>query len=191
MHLRMKTIVAADIHGVTAELKSSLAFLGPDTVFLSPWDGDGCPYASEEEAVETFLARRGVEEYALNIAEEAGRSPVLLIGFSVGATSAWLFSASEACHPRSHAVLYYGSRIRDHAVLAPKCPAALIFAEHERSFKPAELAGKIVAGNASISIVSGAAHGFMNPRSANYSRGHAAHQFNELARLKQALRFTC
>ena len=46
----MRIFIAADILGLSPALRQCFAPLGDDLVFLSPWDGEGCPYASEAEA---------------------------------------------------------------------------------------------------------------------------------------------
>ena len=108
----MKIVVASDIHGINASLRSLLAVLG-DPVILSPWPEDGCPFASEEDAVHAFHAKNGLRSYAQKIADVVEDQPAFLIGFSVGATSLWRYIASQRCHVQSRAFLYYGSRIRD------------------------------------------------------------------------------
>lgn len=53
---------------------------------------------------------------------------VYVIGYSVGATLAWLCCENSNCRG---IVAYYGSRIRDYLYLQPKCPVLLIFAEKD------------------------------------------------------------
>ena len=182
----MKVVVASDIHGVTDELKAALSFLGSDTLFLSPWATDACPYQSEHEAVREFLAASGIEEYSAKIATAMGKSRTLLVGFSVGATGSWIAAANASCHTESQAVLYYGSRIRDHQSLQPKFDVSLVFAEHEHSFKPDELAVALRQAKVKQTVVRGASHGFMNPRSSNYAPQHACNQLELLEKLCNA-----
>lgn len=164
----MKIIIATDIHGIHPQLRAMFQDLGNEVHFLSPWPGEGSPYANEQEAVAAFQADHGMEKYQQTIAQAADDLPSLLIGFSVGATALWRYIASKLCHPHSHAHLYYGSRIRDHQTSIPCCPTQVIFAEHEASFQPADIIANITHPHVACSIIARTHHGFMNPRSPNF-----------------------
>lgn len=165
----MKTIVAADIHGITPELKVLFVPLGPDVLFASPW-GDGMrPCSSEAEAVAHFLTQQGLQTYASRLAQMVGEEPTFFVGLSVGASSVWLHAATAACHAQSEAVLYYGSRIRDWAHLYLRCRTTLVFAEHEPSFDPQDLAVRLNKPGQQATVLVGTAHGFMNPLSEHYA----------------------
>jgi dienelactone hydrolase len=177
----MKTIVAADIHGVTAELRAMLQPVVGDALLLSPWDTDVCPWRDEGEAVATFIARDGIASYAQKIAAAAAGEPAFIVAFSVGASAAWLYAASDSGNPHSAATLFYGSRIRDHASLKPRFDVTAIFAETEASFAPAQLAGIIAGDRVRTFIEPDTLHGFMNPCSANFSPARCASHLQELA----------
>ena len=83
----MRTLIATDIHGLAPALRRLLAPLGDDLVFLSPWDGEGCPHVSEAEAAQAFHAQEGLRHYQEKIARAARGEAALLVGLSVGATS--------------------------------------------------------------------------------------------------------
>jgi dienelactone hydrolase len=180
----MKIIVASDIYGITPELKAFGRGLGEGVVLLSPWAGEGCPYGAESEAHAAFVVTDGLDAYAGRIAAAAGSHPVFLVGFSVGATAAWLYAADERCHPESLAVLYYGSRIRNYARSKPRCAVRAVFAEIEASFAPRDLAPSLAADNVVVQVVPGSRHGFMNPHSPGYAAAlygsHAASIQREL-----------
>nr|WP_314858451.1 hypothetical protein [uncultured Undibacterium sp.] len=161
----MQIIVATDIHGINDDLKALFQDFGNEIKFLSPWNKDTYPHDTEQEAVAAFHADNGLTTYQQKIAETAGQQPALLIGFSVGASSLWLHTASKNCHPASYAQLFYGSRIRDHVSLTPLCKTSLTFAEYESAFQPATLASKIIGSNVEFTIIKDTHHGFMNPRS--------------------------
>lgn len=180
----MKTIVATDIHGITPELRALLAPLGNSVQFLSPWGSDQCPYKSEQEAVTEFIANNGIETYAKTISDAAGSAPAFVIGFSVGATSAWLHATHASCNPKSIVHLIYGSRIRDHLGRTPKCDVSAIFAEHEASFMPSELIEKLRVIGVQAEIICGTSHGFMNPNHPKYDPIHSAAQINRLLTLR-------
>ena len=155
-------IIATDIHGTNDAIRAQWRPLGEIT-WVSPWDIDGCPHPSEEAAVQAFHAHDGLQAYADKIAHVAKQRPALLIGFSVGATSMWLHASSPQCHPQSRARLYYGSRIRDHLHVTPRCAVSLVFAEHEPSFEPAGLMAWLHQAGVDASIAPNTSHGFMNP----------------------------
>lgn len=175
----MKVIVASDIHGVHDQLRQQLAALG-QPIIISPWPGEGRPHATEQDAVAAFHLHDGLTSYEQKIAAAADGEPVMLIGFSVGATSAWRYVASPHCNPNSRAILYDGSRIRDHVALVPRCPATLFFAEHEASFNPEAVAESVRKPGVHCTVVSGTHHGFMNPASKNFRPDIAQEHVNML-----------
>lgn len=181
MRAGARTIVAADVHGVTARLRSLLATLCGDAIFVSPWDGDGCPYDSEQQAHSAFLANHGMASYADKIAAAAGDAPVFIVAFSVGASAAWLHAASGRGSADSRATLFYGSRIRDYADLTPRFDISAVFAECEASFAPAQLAQRIAGERVHACVEAGTRHGFMNPDSPNYAPALCSVQLQKLA----------
>ncbi len=164
---QMRIIVASDIHGVNDELREQFAILG-HPIIDSPWSGDGCPFATEQNAVAEFHRQNGLASYEQKIAEAANEGAALLVGFSVGATSLWRYVASLRCSRMSRAFLYYGSRIRDYPELRPRCTTSVFFAAHEPSFDPQSLALTIRNSGTQCSVIDGTQHGFMNPCSAHY-----------------------
>ncbi|MBX4265444.1 dienelactone hydrolase family protein [Clostridium estertheticum] len=90
---------------------------------------------------------------------------VYLLGYSIGATIAWLCSGEDIMC--DGIIGYYGSRIRDYMSVAPKCPVLLIFATEEKSFNVKELVNSLKKWNVNVHILRGA-HGFSDPFSKNY-----------------------
>ncbi len=172
----MPIIIATDIHGTSDAIRTQWRSLGDALTLVSPWDIDGCPHPSEAAAVQAFHAQNGLQAYADKIAQAADQRPALLIGFSVGATSMWLHAGSPRCHPQSRARLYYGSRIRDHLAVKPRCAVSLVFAEHEPSFEPARLVAQLREAGVDASMVANTSHGFMNP--------HAQHSHADVAQVQ-------
>ncbi len=181
----MKIIIATDIHGINDELRVLFQDLGKEIKFLSPWPGEGSPYDNEQEAVAAFQAANGLEKYQQQIAQEAGNEPAILIGFSVGATALWLHATSDQCHPQNHALLYYGSRIRDNQDRIPRCQTKVIFAEHEASFQPADIIANIARPHVNCSIIAGTRHGFMNPHSPNFREDLAQQELATIRGLRE------
>lgn len=163
----MRIVVASDIHGIHDPLRVQLAILG-EPIIISPWSGEGCPYATEQAAVSEFHRQDGLSSYEQKIAEAVNGEAALLIGFSVGATSLWRYVSGAQCNSNSRAFLYYGSRIRDYLELTPRCPTSVLFAEHESSFHPESVAISVRKSGALCSVISGTHHGFMSPLSSHY-----------------------
>lgn len=104
---------------------------------------------------------------------------IFLIGYSIGATVAWLCSENSEC---SGIVCYYGSRIRDYIQINPLCPSLVIFASTENSFNVQEIASTIdKADNTEVYILEGK-HGFADLFSRNYS-SDSEKAGNELVKL--------
>ena len=177
----MKTIIASDIYGRTPAVATLARQLDRQAVVLSPWDGVGCPFATEQEAHRAFVAGEGVAGYAARVTAAAGVEPVFLVGFSAGATAVWLHTAGAGCHPDSRAVLFYGSRIRNHLGLRPRCRVQAIFAEVEAACDPKDIASKIASGTVIVHIEPRATHGFMNPLSPGYGADFAR-KYGEMMR---------
>lgn len=174
-------IIATDIHGISDAIRMQWRSLGDDLTWVSPWDMDGCPHPSEAAAVQAFHAHNGLQAYADKIAQAANQRPALLIGFSVGATSMWLHAGSPRCHPQSQSRLYYGSRIRDHLALKPRCALSLVFAEHEPSFESARLVTQLHEVGVDASIIPNTSHGFMSPHAQHSHPDVAQAQIEQLA----------
>ena len=175
-----RLLVAADIYGITPALRALTADLGAKAEWLSPWDGEGCPQVTEQAAHAAFVAGPGLEAYAERIALAAAGEAVTLVGFSVGATAAWLFAAEQQCHSGSRLVLFYGSRIRHYLDLRPRCRVEAIFAEREAAFDPQAVAAAIASETVRTVVVPGSAHGFMNALSPGYDAALAGRQLAAL-----------
>ncbi|WP_019879901.1 dienelactone hydrolase family protein [Succinispira mobilis] len=89
-------------------------------------------YEQETEAYTYFNQQVGfkivkqVERLINDLKEEYEQ--VIVIGFSVGATLAWLCCENSNC---AAVVCFYGSRIRDYLHLQPVCPALVLFASED------------------------------------------------------------
>lgn len=90
---------------------------------------------------------------------------VILVGFSVGATIAWVMSENGLY---DGIVSYYGSRIRDNLHIQPKCRSLLIFAEQETSFAPKQIMEKLKTKPDLAAYILQGKHGFLDSFSENY-----------------------
>ncbi|WP_459854771.1 dienelactone hydrolase family protein [Humidesulfovibrio idahonensis] len=206
-------LVAADVFGITPELRLSLAPLEAapkppkrgaasrkrhdhhlieaeelTITFVSPHPFNRT-FRDETEGYAAFVEAGGVAAYAARVREALEAAPHcfdLALGFSAGATALWLCLADAELEPwlPKRAELYYGSRIREHAHLEPRRQTRLIFAEKEASFDPAELAARLRGLGHNALVIPGSAHGFMNALSPGYD---AALHKAELARIQALL----
>ncbi|WP_088105859.1 dienelactone hydrolase family protein [Halalkalibacter urbisdiaboli] len=106
---------------------------------------------------------------------------VYMVGFSVGATVAWLCSQEECL---DGIVGYYGSRIRDYSNIHPSCPTMLFFPQTESSFIVDEFIPTIKDKNVKIHKFNGK-HGFSDPYSPYYHEKSAQQAFHEMVNFFQ------
>lgn len=105
-------------------------------------------------------------------------SRIHLVGFSIGATIAWLAAASIPC---DGIICHYGSRIRDYTTLTPQCCALLIFAEQDDAF-PVNQAKERFSKTPGITLtVIKGEHGFCDAYNPAYSP-ESAKMAQELAK---------
>lgn len=91
---------------------------------------------------------------------------LFVLGCSVGGTLAWLCSEKAEC---SGVIACYGSRIRDHLQIVPKCKTLLLFSQ-EITLPVEELVTELgEKQNASVQLFE-ADHGFLDPYSSSYNQ---------------------
>lgn len=127
-------------------------------------------YSCQQEAYRYFTDNIGFESAAGQVLQLAANAKktynhVILAGYSIGATIAWL--CSNAAGTCDGVIGYYGSRIRDYTAVEPKCPVLLFFPSHEKSFDVKDFAATFKKANTVIHILTGE-HGFADPFSENY-----------------------
>lgn len=93
-------------------------------------------YAEEALAYQNFVQNTGFEHGVQQVNQVIAElkqqyHKVGVVGFSVGATIAWLCSENKMC---DFVVGCYGSRIRNHTDIEPACPTLLIFPAEEKTF---------------------------------------------------------
>ncbi|MEG0385748.1 MAG: dienelactone hydrolase family protein [Solibacillus sp.] len=127
-------------------------------------------YDEEELAYQNFMTNVGFEKAqnevnALIHQLSSKYSHIRIVGFSIGATIAWLCSNNPSVHK---VVSFYGSRIRQYTKVVPNAETILIFGTQEKSFNPIDLEEKLSSyPNVLVKIVD-AAHGFADPYSSKY-----------------------
>ncbi|MEF2093207.1 dienelactone hydrolase family protein [Bacillus sp. CFBP9009] len=134
-------------------------------------------YSQEDAAYRHFMENVGfkgalhkIKDILSNIKDEYQK--IFILGFSAGATVAWLCSEEECVDGIAG---YYGSRIRNYAELAPRCPVLLLFPLEEPSFNVDELISALERTNVEVHKFKGE-HGFSDPYNSKYhaESAHAA-----------------
>ncbi|MFZ6767316.1 hypothetical protein ACO0LM_09535 [Undibacterium sp. Di26W] len=176
-------LIVTDVFGNTPAIASFARQFPLPCLIASPFSGETIQYPAETLAYHAFIARGGVAAYADRLSQLIQNHQSSLryaIGFSAGASALWLNSANPAMANLQQAILFYGSRIRDHRDIQPACPLRLIFAEQEAAFEPAELVSDLRQRGHVAELVKGSKHGFMNPYSSGFCLKTQEHYLQEL-----------
>lgn len=176
-------IVLHEIYGINEHIKSYCGCLSEQNFDVicpnllgrdSPFD-----YSQEELAYNYFMENVGFENafhkikgVLSDIKNEYKK--IYIVGFSVGATVAWLCSEDESING---VVGYYGSRIRNFVTVSPKSPALLFFPQEEKSFNVDALISVLEKRNVKIYKFSGQ-HGFSDPYSSKYNNESSQSAYN-------------
>lgn len=179
-------IVIHEIYGLNRHMKDICRLLGELGVDVFCSDLLGRPafdYAEEREAYRYFMegvgfsrAKRIVEDQIDDL--RSTYEKVVIVGFSVGATVAWLCSEDGRI---DGVVGYYGSRIRQFSELKPNCPVLLFFPRKEPSFDVAELLLLLQKKNVSYCQFEGE-HGFSDPYLGRFDEMSSQEAFREMSR---------
>lgn len=142
-------------------------------------------YDKESEAYLHFMKNVGFQQGKQQIEDMLAElrnnyTYVGVLGFSVGATIAWLCSEDSRI---DFVIGCYGSRIRDYTNIVPKCKALLLFPTNETSFSVSTLIESLQSkGHPLLNIKQfNGEHGFLDPFSSAYNQ-EAANQGYEMIR---------
>jgi dienelactone hydrolase len=129
-------------------------------------------YEESEEAYLYFIDRVGFSEAKLRVLNYLYSirnyyEKIYLIGYSVGATVAWL--CSEEYGLINKVVGYYGSRIRDYLHIEPKVETILFFPLKERGFSIDTLIDKLKEKENVAAYKFEGLHGFADAYSKYYN----------------------
>ncbi|XKE94510.1 dienelactone hydrolase family protein [Metaplanococcus flavidus] len=165
---RALVLVLHEIYGINDHMELAAAsfaeqgfdVLVPDLIGRNP----PFSYDQSERAYRNFMDAVGFdsafEQVKKLLAEEAkDYDEIHIVGFSVGATVAWL--CSQLDHIDS-VTAFYGSRIRDYRKITPLCPVLLIYGEREKSFNVADFIAEVADGSIEAVSLPGE-HGFADP----------------------------
>ena len=128
------------------------------------YDEEALAYRHFMTEVGFSAAQEEIEALARNVRDRYRYC--FIVGYSIGATIAWLCSGKSDLF--SGVVGVYGSRIRDYTLIEPKCPVLLCFPRAEESFDVAELIRTLSGKNNVNLFKADALHGFADPWSAKY-----------------------
>lgn len=136
-------------------------------------------YNEREHAYRRFMQRGGFAQ-AARVRRMLQRlrphyRQIILMGFSVGATLAWLCSNRALC---DRVVCCYGSRIRDYTDVTPDAPVLLLFAAQD-AFDVCATANALAGINTAVHILPGR-HGFLDPYSESYDTACARAAWEEI-----------
>lgn len=181
----MIVVFLSDIHGVNAQkrtaweaglLQQCKAATNLSFCFISPYDAltEDSEVQTVEPSYESFQQYIGLDRYLAycqrKIAECVAGAPseaVVIVGESVGATTAWRLSADLASAGLAErnvtSFALYGSRIRDYMSLQPQCACTAIFSEDEAYFVDDFHAHHNASRSVLTSKIEPFKHGFLSP----------------------------
>lgn len=143
---------------------------------------DPFDYSDEEAAYRHFMNQVGfdhasakIKTMVQNVRENYQR--LFIVGFSVGATVAWMCSEEENI---DGIVGYYGSRIRDYLGMTPQMPVMLFFPEEEKSFNVNRLISALANNKKIKTHQLVGQHGFSDPYSLKYNEQSSQTAFREM-----------
>jgi len=148
-------------------------------------------YEQEQQAYAHFINDIGFEksfDQVQNLLKELKDTykEIHIIGFSIGATIAWLCSELTAV---TSVVGYYGSRIRNYLDIKSACPVLLIYGQSEQSFDIASLVEQLITKNIQVQTFEGH-HGFADPYSTCFNQQSSAQAFSHVKEFLAGSRVT-
>lgn len=169
-------IVLHEIYGLNSfisDVKNSLEQMGFAVFCPNMLGRKAFAYADSKEAYSFFKENVGFG-VSKNVSElvtelNARYDRVYVLGFSAGATVAWLCGENPDC---AGIICCYGSRIRDFTEIEPACPNLLIFAE-EDSFSADALTAALENKPHTVIHKISARHGFLDKYGENYDENAA------------------
>lgn len=162
-------LVVSDIFGITDALIAWSHSTFDEVSLVSPYGEQMHDFVNEQDAYQAFQQAGGITAYCQHLAKQA-EVDAHVVGFSAGASAAWVVQAQANCRWQSMTG-FYPSQIRHHLGLNPQRPVRLVFPHSEPHFALQPVIDEL-AQKAGISCQqSPYAHGFMNPHSAGFDKG--------------------
>ncbi|WP_338749420.1 dienelactone hydrolase family protein [Bacillus sp. FJAT-52991] len=180
-------ILLHEIYGVNEHMIATANLLtgqGYDVYAPNLLHRDSFLETEQQAAYQYFIEQVGFEnavQQALELAHSLRDQyeTIVIWGYSVGATTAWL--CSEHDHVADAVIGYYGSRIREYLHISPKIPVYLLFSK-EKSFHVNDLVDQLATKPMVNTQVCEAEHGFSNPNSIHYRQETDKQAFEESLR---------
>ncbi|EBP0013132.1 hypothetical protein HX37_20555 [Salmonella enterica] len=139
-------VVLHEIYGVNDHIKRSCKLFhksGFDVYCPDFLNREPFTYGEHEEAYNYFNKHCGFNiSRIMQLTADLRPSykKIIIVGFSVGGTLAWLSASKKIC---DGIVSFYGSRIRDYTEHEPDCPVLVIQAKYEEAYDPVILQEKL------------------------------------------------
>ncbi|MEK4229416.1 dienelactone hydrolase family protein [Solibacillus sp. FSL H8-0538] len=167
------TILLHEIYGVNKYIHhfaNRLSQDGMDVVCPDLLGGNVFSYEQQAEAYQYFMTEVGFERAAAEMKDliqslQTQYKEVYLVGFSIGATVAWLCSEQEGI---SGIVGYSGTRIRDYLDITPECRTLLLFARYEASVNVDSMIPALTRKQVEVVRIAGS-HGFADVYAPTYT----------------------
>ncbi len=167
----MRTILVSDIFGKTSSLKALAEAISEKVEIIDPYAGAEISFTDEIKAYEYFMKNVGLESYCkiINRHVTSISQQTEIIGFSVGASAAWILSEILSPLVFQRVVCFYGSQIRYHQNITPTVCVELLVPKSEPTFD-VEKFSREFSNKPRVKIHrTQYMHGFMNHLSNNFS----------------------
>ncbi len=174
----MNIIIAPDIFGITPSLNKLVKNLSKQAAvaIIDPYHGEEMAFEDEEQAYQAFLDEGGLDVYTeqLKVILTYIEQPVVLIGFSAGASALWRLTDKKLGLHARHFIGFYPGQIRHHMDVEPHIPTTLLMPKQEAHFDLQAVIKQLPASESLCVTQFDLAHGFMNPASAGYDKQASA-----------------
>ena len=170
----MLTFIVSDIFGKTPAFETiakDLAGDNTDVVMIDPYKGIFQDFENEEKAYACFQKDVGMEKYTDIVFNRISgiKDPLLLTGFSVGASAIWQMLNKKNFNKKSKSMCFYGSQMRNILNVNPVIKTEIFFPVKENHFDIKELKEKLEKKENVKCIQTKYLHGFMNRYSVNFN----------------------
>ncbi|WP_445495664.1 hypothetical protein [Photorhabdus sp. SF281] len=131
----MKFIFLTDIHGISNHVKLIAKRLGGEVSLISPYERENKIPKNKDAMYKYFHNVSSIDEYTCKVRDTLTyiNTPVILVGFSIGATVAWRLSNDRDLSVQ-HFICIFGSRIRDYLDVKSIKSTSLFFSNDEKYF---------------------------------------------------------
>jgi hypothetical protein len=148
---------------------------------VDPYAGQDPLLPDEASAYDYFLAHCGHEHYLekLKSVMSCSDAPIIILGFSAGASAAWRTMAMPWPSKVVHFIGFYPGQLRNYLHITPMYPCTIIWPAQEVHFSVSDVCAQLAKYTQVQHMHTAFAHGFMNPQSRHFSAAGAA-QFDRV-----------